>query len=382
MTQTSNDLVNSYLLTKLLELVALIGIIAAVRFWRKWSLGRILRAPLPLADSENSSEILAYYSAGQTLTNAGRGQLNGIRFTSYVSAPITPSESSIADGVAAGLAGRFGRFGGRSNSRPDRPLSYVNSVAAIFVLDLPFNTQAHLLGLSKEHKIDRFQFENFLFANGLVRVELEGDFGDYFDIYAAKGQEVQVRVVLNPESMEFVVDYCRAHFWEINASELYIVASESDKGSDDIIRDSQRFVEQIKPALLPGDPGAAPVHHETPYGEYDGPQLPCPICQQKMTITDNYHLCPAGHGALIGGRDLIRLRQHDLMMAADPSKAQKHGALTCPNCRHQMEAVDYEESGEIIDSCPNCPYRWLDADDIARLSPKPDGASNSIAIQK
>jgi Zn-finger nucleic acid-binding protein len=341
-------------------ILIIVGIAVKRSFWR-YSLRRPSTEFADSAGSDSDSEIISFYSAGHTLANAGQGELNSMRYTIYESIPIAPTEDSVASGLSAMLSRNPG-------AHDDRPLAYVNSLATVFALDLPFNTQTHLLGLSTEHGIDRLQFENFMKANGLVKVVLEGDFRDYFDIYAAPGQDVAVRTVLNPETMDFVVDYCRTHFWEINASTLYIVASESDKGADDIVGKSQQFVQQVKPALLPGDPGAAPVHHETPYGEYDGPALLCPICQKTMTQTDNWQACPDGHGVLLNGRDLIRLHQHNLTIPSDAAKAQQHGSLSCPNCHSQMESVNYEETGVTIESCPTCPFRWLDADAMIKLA--------------
>lgn len=324
--------------------ILIIGLVlagsAAATFWRRFSVGRLVGDMAPPADdSPDSSAIISYYSAGHLFTAATRNKLNNMDYSTYVTMP-------------TGNA------------------TFTDAIAAIVALDLPFNTEAHLVGLSKEHKIDRLQFASFLQANGMEKVTLEGDFPDYFDIYAAPGQEMQVREVLNPESMQFVVDFCRSHFWEINCAELYIVATESDHDNQSIIAQSQEFVSRIKPALLPGDTGAAPVHHQAPYGEYDGPALSCPICRKVMTVQENWQLCPEGHGVLLSGRDIIGLRHHQLEIPADPTKAVKHGQLTCPNCHYQMQSVNYEDSGVEIDSCENCPFRWLDANEVGALGSK------------
>jgi len=296
-------------------------------------------APMPLPDGPEASSIIAYYAAGHQFNNVLRSQLNGMKYSTYVTLPVENA-------------------------------TFTDTLAAIVALDLPFNTQAHLIGLSRQHHIDRLQFESFLLANGMQKIELEGNFPDYFDLYAPPGQEIAVREVLTPESMAFVVDYCSSHFWEINSAELYIVATENDQDNQNIIAASQQFMEEIKPALLPGEAGAAPVHHAAPYGEYDGPALPCPICSQTMTMQDNWQLCPAGHGVLISGRDIIRLRHRQLQIPADAAKAVAHGSLTCPNCHFQMEEVDYQDSGVKIDSCENCPFRWLDANEVGELASK------------
>lgn len=323
----------------ILIFILAVGLSLLTVMWKRFSLNRLLiRRAVPV-DSPDDSAIIAYYTAGHMVAGANRSKLNGMKYSTYLTLPA-------ADAV------------------------YDDGTAAIVALDLPFNTEVHLLGLTKEHGIDRVQFEAFLGANGMEKVELEGDFPDYFDIYAAPGQEAAVRLVLNPESMAYVVDYCRTHFWEINCSELYIVASENDRKGDNFIADSQCFIEQIKPALLPGQVGAASVHHAVPYGEYDGPPLPCPLCQKIMVQTDNWFACPDGHGVLIDGADIIRLRDHTLDINLTAAKTAEHGIIPCPNCHNQMTLVNYQDSGVEIDSCEHCPYRWLDAPEVTALGSK------------
>jgi Zn ribbon nucleic-acid-binding protein len=331
---------NPQLKINLISILVAAIVVPLVILWRKFSIGRLVDKSTPqLADSEYDSAIISFYSAGHDMANATRSKLNGMHYSTYVTVP---------NNVDA----------------------FVDELAAICALDLPFNTGSHLVGLSKEHKIDRVQFETFLAANGMVKVVLEGDFPDYFDIYAPPGQDTEVRQVLNPEAMGFVVDFCRTHFWEINSSELYIVATDNDQGNESIIAESQRFVDQIKPALLPGEAGAATVHHAVPYGEYDGPALACPLCAKAMILTDNWMLCPDGHGVLINGRDILRLRHHTLDIPMEPSKTTAHGTITCPNCHNQMAVVNYQDTGIEIDSCEQCPYRWLDADEVTKLASK------------
>src|SRR5665213_2154042 len=316
------------------------------KLWRKYSLGRFVdNEPSGLADSPANSVILSYYTAGHSVINANRGKLDDMSYSLYATGP--------------------------QDNRATGSVPYVEEDAAIYALDLPFNTESHFVGLSKQHKLNRLQFESFLKSSGMEKVVLEGDFPDYFDIYAAKDQQFEVRTVLNPEAMSFVVDYCQSHFWEINDSELYIVATSTDKsnsGNPSIIEESQQFVRQIKPALLPGEPGAPAVHHEVPYGEYDGPALPCPICQQTMTMSDAWQACPAGDGILINGRNLERLHRHDLKIPSLDAKDTPHKQLTCPNCHNPMITTNYEGSNIQIDSCEHCPFRWLDASDLALLA--------------
>jgi Zn-finger nucleic acid-binding protein len=309
--------------------------------WRRYSVGRLVRKDpsAQLADSQSDSAILSFYSSGHTLLRAGKGTLNGMNFASYLSSPDTDPASG-----------------------------YVNDFAFINVLDLPFNTDTHLIGLSKEHEVDRIKFGNFLQANGMEPVILEGDFSKYFDLYAAKGEQVDVRTVLDPKAMAYVVDFCKSHFWEINRAEMYFVASSSDKHDNNIFKAAAAFVDEVKPALRPGQSGAPVVHHEVAYGEYDGPPLACPVCKATMTNNDLWHACPAGHGFLMSGRELGAIHAGKLKLEADPTKTKKHDILTCPNCHNPMTRVDYQGGGVQIDSCEYCPYRWIDATDAAQLA--------------
>ena len=243
---------------------------------RAFSLQRLFGGKTLSATSSNASNIIAYYSAGHGLVNAARGKVNNIGYSILLTGPLLPESA--------------------------RTAAFVTDEAIIYTLDLPFNTEAHIVGLSKKYSIDRLQFASFLITNGMEKVNLEGDFSDHFDIYAVKGQQFQVRYVLNPEAMQYVANYCTAHFWEINSSEMYFVASTTDAADrSNIVTESLQFVQQIQPALKAGEPGAPAVHHDVPYGEYDGPALSCAICAKAMTMHEAWQACPAGHGILLNG---------------------------------------------------------------------------------
>lgn len=325
--------------------MALIMLAAIV--WRKFSIGGLLHHNNSsiLADSDYASAIISYYTAGLSLFNAKEGRLNGQYYSLLMT---TQPEEAHADHI----------------------IPYTKAGSLIYTLDLPFNTQTHVIGLSKKYQIDRLEFETFLKANDMEKVVLEGDFSDYFDLYASKGQQFEVRLTLDPAAMEFVIDYCRANFWEINGSTLYFVIASDQKGDINLLETSQKFAHEIQPALMPGLPGAAPVHHELPYGEYDGPALKCPVCQKTMVMSDNNSVqaCPDGQGILLSGKDLMALRHQEFDFKADPAKATNHGTLTCPNSHDQMVQIDFEDSGVTIDTCSSCPFRWLDADEIAEIA--------------
>jgi hypothetical protein len=292
-------------------------------------------------DASDTSAIIAFYTAGHNLINAGTGTVDAMHYGMYLT---LPAEKQYGE-------------------------AFVDGSAVIYVLDLPFNTQVHLLGLSKRYELDRLRFEAFIKTTGLAKTDLEGDFPDHFDIWAGGDQGFQVRYVLDPDAMTFVEKYCSSHFWELHDSELYFVVTDDVIGNPDFITESQQFVAAIRPALPPSDPTAPLVHHEVPYDIYDGPPLNCPVCAQQMELRDGcWFRCVQGHGALLTGRELVRLEKQLLLIAADAMKAVHHGPLICPHCSHPMELVHYQDGPVEIDSCTNCAFRWLDADEIGQIA--------------
>ncbi|HSX42826.1 MAG TPA: hypothetical protein VLF59_01945 [Candidatus Saccharimonadales bacterium] len=292
-------------------------------------------------EAPDASAIIDFYTAGHNLINAGTGIVDGMRYSMYLT---MPAEKQYGE-------------------------AYVPGSAVIYVLDLPFNTQAHLLGLSRLYQLNRLQFESFITSNGLSKTDLEGDFPDHFDVYTGPDQGFRIRSVLKPDATQFVERYCSTHFWELHDSELYFVVTEHAIGDVNFITESQQFVDAIRPTLAPGDPNAPIVHHEVPYDIYDGPPLNCPVCQREMELHDGcWFMCAQGHGALMTGRELGRLEKQLLMITIDSAHAVHHGPLICPHCAKLMELVHYQGGPIEIDSCTNCPFRWLDANEIGSIA--------------
>ena len=327
---------------KLIVLAIVVAFIVGRVLQRRWSIANALSksSAEDAANAPDTSAILSYYTAGHDLVNAGSGTVSGMNYTLYITGPLD---------------------GGQGDG-------FVSEQAIIYALELPFNTQAHLLGLSKSFGLDRLQFASFLRGLGMENIQLEGDFPDYFDVYATGDQGFEVRTVLEPDSMAFVVEYCRTHFWEIHDAMLYFAITDSSTGNEDFVVESKRFAESIRPALPAGSPGAPPVEHPVAYGKYSGPALACPLCQKPMELHDQAWFSCADHGVLLNGGDLQRLHSHQLQITLATSTSTPHETLTCPNCKHTMAQVQYEEGSLQIDSCTNCPFRWLDAAEVAKLS--------------
>lgn len=95
----------------------------------------------------------------------------------------------------------------------------------------------------------------------------------------------------------------------------------------------------------------------------------CPICRQSLTKNKGVLVCTAGHGTLMSGKILGELKNHNLGDYPTTSKSvvNSQQGIICPNCSASMHKVDYNSTGILIDSCANCPYRWLDAGEIAKI---------------
>ena len=80
-------------------------------------------------------------------------------------------------------------------------------------------------------------------------------------------------------------------------------------------------------------------------------------------------MCPSGHGTLMSGKLLGELKELRIPDEAPSNLPQNsvNKSLICPYCSTPMQKVNYNGTDIIIHSCPNCPYRWLDAGEIEKI---------------
>ncbi len=315
------------------------------------TISSVIEPNLTPAEGEISL-LLSYYSKGYELNCMSSGKIADMHYMIFITAnthyPNTMDKNSI--------------------------LAPANSI--IYVLHLPFNTQSHIVGISKKTLTD-MQIDNFLLNNNMETVELEGDFGSYISLYASKGQQQQTRYVFNPDVMEYVVDYCGSNYWEIVGDEMYFVSiSGTATEGVNIIDASQKFIEYIRPALTKYMPSELQAKHEAPYGQYWGEPYNCPICNIKMLNNDIYQSCPVGHGVFIGGRGIIRLRKGEITivlpdLSENSMPSNMVNKLICPKCQIDMQKVNYLETNLVIDYCSHCYYRWLDHDEVSAMEKNP-----------
>jgi Zn-finger nucleic acid-binding protein len=132
--------------------------------------------------------------------------------------------------------------------------------------------------------------------------------------------------------------------------------------------DIDRFIAEIKPAVT------TPLSNEelrirNPYGSAVQPsdKIKCPICDNKLSETgDELYECPHGHGCLLHGSDLIKLRNKDvkLTFTKENISSTNNKTIDCPSCGSVMEKVPYSMTSILIDSCNNCQFRWLDGGEL------------------
>jgi len=276
--------------------------------------------------SRGASALLTHYTHGRTLVPVAEGKLDDMHYGSY----------------------------------------FTSSVDILIVrVELPFATRLHLLNVPKTGGTQAVHPLGWK-SNHLEEVHLEGDYHKHFALYCAKGEQAEARYVLDPLAMVHVIDFCRHFSWEIVGNELYLVqdTAQAAKASP-MFTQVLPFIEQIRPALE-RPLTAAEQRAMTPYGRDRRPSLTCPVCQADMPNVDSHFSCPSGHGILLTGKHLTKLKDGELQIAAQNSvDTQKRGDIPCPACGQIMHPTPYNGRLDlIIDSCTNCPYRWLDTPDV------------------
>ena len=286
----------------------------------------------------DTSVLLAYYTDGTEILPIKKGAVDGMRYSILA----TMSKSAISK---------------ESNS------------AILIAVDLPFRTRIHLVGISKTSGTTDIRPDG---ENGIMeKVHLEGHYDKFFTLYTEKGSQLEARYILDPKAMAFTIDFCQSHNWEIIRDTLYFLQETGSKSIDDpthMEQDIVTFIEEIKPAVIDVN---TPLqeHIRTPYGEDRRNHLKCPICQELLVNNVQFYSCPSKHGFLINGKNLTKLLKGELLIDASKHiKSQKrHEKIKCPSCGMYMNTILYNGGDPTIDSCTNCPYRWLDYDEISKI---------------
>lgn len=306
--------------TASLVIFATIFIVATIAI-----LARFVRSRMH-GTTRGASALLTHYTRGRTLVPIAEDKLDGMHYSSYLT----------------------------------------SSVDTLIVrVELPFATRLHLLNVPKIGDTQAVYPLGWK-GNHLEEVHLEGDYHKHFALYCAQGEQAEARYVLDPLAMVHVIDFCRHFSWELVGNELYLVQDTTQAAkAEPMFAQVLPFIEQIRPALE-RPLTTAEQRAMTPYGRDRRSSLTCPVCQADMPNVDSHFSCPAGHGTLLTGSQLAQLKDGELQIAAQNSAYnQQRGDIPCPACGQVMHPTAYNgRSDLIIDSCTNCPYRWLDTTEL------------------
>lgn len=247
----------------------------------------------------------------------------------------------------------------------DRGIS--GSAALLYMIELPFETKIHLLGIPK--KTGAAPLNPAAHKGIMERVDLEGDFNQYFSVFCEKNMQTDSRYVLDPSGMAFSVDFCQSHNWEIVGNDLFFVQGANSKSDEDptlMFDDIEEFVRQIRPAIA-RPAKKRPIAH-TVHLEKDPEDFRCPRCEIKLINETLCYRCPNGHGIFLLGARLADVKTKQISNQALASQHVKNEApIHCPACNNVMHKVPYSGSNTIIDSCSHCPFRWLDSGELVRI---------------
>lgn len=244
-------------------------------------------------------------------------------------------------------------------------LSSRDDVKGLYSIELPFRSGAHLLG-------SPVRYDSDYASTGMRELTLEGDYPNYFHLYAAPDQDTHGRYVLDPKAMLFTVEFCQNFQWEIVDDTLHFMSN--DKLPSMALVDE--FVSQIRPAIeIPSDRQKNPAN--LPYSGQINRTVRCPICDIALEVDNQYLRCPDGHGLLVTGKQLIDLRQRasddgtlPLLSTDAIDHASQHSKrrLTCPYCSHRMKRAKYQHTGAVLDVCSKCMYRWIDSVELVKVA--------------
>lgn len=244
-----------------------------------------------------------------------------------------------------------------------------DAMRGVYSVELPFTSGVHLLGIPKKGE----DFDISTWGSVMEPVELEGDYPDYFSLYADKGEQMESRFVLDPKAMQFTVDFCKEFSWEIVDDALYF-ASENRPASFGLI---DQFVKEIRPALETKSDRTATPQMTMPYAHFEGRSMNCPICSKRLIPSEEWLGCPDGHGVLVTAVQLSDLRNiedndnnnevEELNVEHSGHNPVGHTELQCPYCQNTMKSTPFAFTNVQIDVCPKCMFRWLDAGEAKRL---------------
>ncbi|HLC91627.1 MAG TPA: hypothetical protein VJC09_01085 [Candidatus Saccharimonadales bacterium] len=212
-----------------------------LRWWRKHEAAKIVvDAPI----------LLSLYLGGNKLTKMSDGMLGKYHYNLMVTQPIQIDSSQNShhypdDDGLVDIAMNAATLGKKVS----------NAGKIIITLQLPVKSSVHIVGLGVPDTKTSAFFDKRLASCNLEPASLEGDFPNYFSLYCSHDDQMELRQVLNPATMAFLVDFCKHEDWELFQDTLYFAqnnVSKKHSRNDDstgAVEDAQLFVKRALPVL-------------------------------------------------------------------------------------------------------------------------------------
>jgi hypothetical protein len=100
-------------------------------------------------------------------------------------------------------------------------LLVTGSGRVIAFIQLHHNTKLHIVAVGDRSGINSV-LNKSLVKQRLRRIELEGDFPNYFQVYCNINEETELLELFDPTDMAYFADFCRAYDFELFHDTIYI----------------------------------------------------------------------------------------------------------------------------------------------------------------
>lgn len=205
-----------------------------------------------LMEATDTSIIITMYTSGVTLQKVSQGSFQNYNYSLLVTTamPLPDPIGNPNDLVSSDLKLDFKQpvvtqeLAAGAIRTPEGQI--------VMKIDLPVKSNVHILGFSSNDSTFKSLLGNTNLENSLTKVVLEGNFPDYFNLYCDKGSDVEIREVLDPTAMQFLLDFCTKMDWELFENTLYFVEARSSSGPGNnmtTVETSEDFVQKILPTL-------------------------------------------------------------------------------------------------------------------------------------
>jgi hypothetical protein len=174
--------------------------------------------------SYDTSLLLAMYSEMAKLNKLASGEVDGTPYSVMEVISTLPERDP-------------------SNSINAQPTAY------IYIFELGFHTEAHILGFGKSINAESIADKLQMMSYNVEKVSLEGDFDSYFSVYCAPEQQIKTRTIFSPDNMEIFADYVKNYSWEVIGNRLYVVGGLSLSVTEGVIKDTNDFIKDIRPII-------------------------------------------------------------------------------------------------------------------------------------